>query len=111
MDQRVDRFCRGEPWLDATGRRHGGLLTGDDMAAWRASTETPATYDYAGYTVCKCGPWSLGHGEAEPVGLHLAGGSADPSLVDGVQRWEELAQRVAVDPVGLDAARRSVGLE
>ena len=56
----IDRFCRGEPWLDATGRRHGGLLTGDDMAAWRASTEAPATYDYAGYTVCKCGPWSQG---------------------------------------------------
>ena len=56
----VDRFCRNEEVMDASGRRHRGLLTGDDMARWRASLETPLTYDYHGYTVAKCGPWSQG---------------------------------------------------
>lgn len=80
----MDRFCRGESWLDGTGQRHGGLLTGDDMAGWRASYEAPATYDYAGYTVCKCGPWSQG-----PVFLQQL------ALLDGF----DLA---AMDPVGPD---------
>ena len=46
--------------MDSSGRRHKGLLTGDDMARWRASTEAPLTYDYHGHTVAKCGPWSQG---------------------------------------------------
>ena len=46
----IDRFC-------AEG---GGLLTGDDLSSWHASFEPPATYDYAGYTVCKTGPWGQG---------------------------------------------------
>ncbi len=80
----IDGFCRGAPWLDATGRRHGGLLTGADMAAWRASYEAPATYDYAEYTLCKCGPWSQG-----PVFLQQL------ALLDGF----DLA---SMDPVGPD---------
>jgi gamma-glutamyltranspeptidase/glutathione hydrolase len=28
----VDRFCRTTRWLDTTGGRHGGLLTGADLA-------------------------------------------------------------------------------
>ena len=56
----IDRFCRNEKVLDASGRRHGGLLTGDDMARWRVPVETPLSVDYRGYTVCKGGPWSQG---------------------------------------------------
>ncbi len=56
----VDRFYRGEELMDTSGRRHRGLLTGDDMARWRAKMETPLTYDYHGYTVAKCGPWCQG---------------------------------------------------
>jgi gamma-glutamyltranspeptidase/glutathione hydrolase len=36
----------------------GGLLTGDDLVRWRATLETPVTYDFRGRTVCKAGPWS-----------------------------------------------------
>ncbi len=46
--------------MDVTGQRHRGLLTGDDLAAWRAGTEQPATLDYQGLTVCKTGPWGQG---------------------------------------------------
>ncbi len=56
----IDRFCRTEMVLDASGRRHGGLLTGDDLARWQAPVEAPLTFDYRGWTVAKGGPWSQG---------------------------------------------------
>ncbi|HTZ80249.1 MAG TPA: gamma-glutamyltransferase family protein [Stellaceae bacterium] len=56
----IDRFYRTQELMDTSGRRHRGLLRGDDMARWRAAVETPLTYDYHGYTVAKCGPWSQG---------------------------------------------------
>jgi gamma-glutamyltranspeptidase/glutathione hydrolase len=46
--------------MDSSGRRHRGLLTGDDMAGWRASVEQPLTIDYHGVQVCKTGPWGQG---------------------------------------------------
>jgi len=46
--------------LDVSGRAHRGLLTGQDLAAWRATVEAPATFDFAGLTVCKTGPWGQG---------------------------------------------------
>ena len=50
----IDRFCAAE----------GGLLTGADMAAWRATVESVVTLEYRGLTVCKTKPWAAG-----PVGL------------------------------------------
>src|SRR5689334_11957711 len=32
----IDRFCRTQKVFDASGRRHHGLLTADDMARWQA---------------------------------------------------------------------------
>jgi gamma-glutamyltranspeptidase / glutathione hydrolase len=46
--------------MDMTGQRHRALLTGADLAGWRASAEAPVTFDYAGLTVCKTGPWGQG---------------------------------------------------
>jgi len=54
----IDRFCRDNAFMDTSGERHAGLLTGDDMASWQASYEKPLTYDYGRYTVAKGGPWS-----------------------------------------------------
>jgi len=56
----VDRFCRHEKVLDSSGRRHHGLLSGEDLARWEAPVEAPVTFDYHGYTVAKGGPWSQG---------------------------------------------------
>jgi gamma-glutamyltranspeptidase / glutathione hydrolase len=56
----IDRFCRENEVIDSSGRRHRGVLTGEDMARWRASVEAPLAYDYHGYTVMKCGPWTQG---------------------------------------------------
>jgi gamma-glutamyltranspeptidase / glutathione hydrolase len=46
--------------MDGSGRRHRGLLGGDDLAGWRASFESPVTLDYLGWRVCKTGPWGQG---------------------------------------------------
>jgi gamma-glutamyltranspeptidase/glutathione hydrolase len=56
----IDHFCRHEEVLDSSGKRHRGLLTGDDLARWEAPVEAPVTFDYHGYTVAKGGPWSQG---------------------------------------------------
>jgi gamma-glutamyltranspeptidase/glutathione hydrolase len=50
----VVRFCREQD----------GLLTGGDLAGWRATLEPPVSVDYRGVTVCKTAAWGQG-----PVGL------------------------------------------
>jgi gamma-glutamyltranspeptidase/glutathione hydrolase len=56
----IDKFCRTQKAMDVSGTPHGGLLSGADMARWQAHVETPLTYDYGRYTVCKAGVWSQG---------------------------------------------------
>jgi gamma-glutamyltranspeptidase / glutathione hydrolase len=70
--------------MDVTGQRHRGLLSGDDLAGWRASAEEPVTLGYRGLTVCKTGPWGQGPVFLQQLalldGFDLAGmgpGSAD----------------------------------
>src|SRR3954471_1097511 len=53
-------FCATAEVMDSSGRRHRGLLTGDDMAEFSASYEPPVSIDHRGLTVCKAGPWSQG---------------------------------------------------
>jgi gamma-glutamyltranspeptidase/glutathione hydrolase len=50
--------------IDSYSQKHGGLITGADLAAWRATLEPPATVDYRGLTVCRTGAWGQG-----PAGL------------------------------------------
>ncbi|MEU3840541.1 gamma-glutamyltransferase [Streptomyces sp. NPDC028635] len=50
----------GRPTRDTSGERHTGTLTLADLAAWSATYETPVTYDWNGWTLCKAGPWSQG---------------------------------------------------
>ncbi|MGH6994360.1 MAG: gamma-glutamyltransferase family protein, partial [Stellaceae bacterium] len=56
----IDKFCRTQEVMDVSGTPHSGLLSGADMAAWQATVESPLTYDYGRYTVCKAGVWSQG---------------------------------------------------
>ncbi|HEY2505134.1 MAG TPA: gamma-glutamyltransferase [Streptosporangiaceae bacterium] len=46
--------------MDVSGEPHRGLLTGTDLASWRASADAPVTLEFAGLTVCKTGPWGQG---------------------------------------------------
>ncbi len=56
----IGKFYTTNEVIDASGRRHRGLLSADDLAAWQARIEDPVAYDYRGHTVLKCGPWSQG---------------------------------------------------
>ncbi|HEX2136754.1 MAG TPA: gamma-glutamyltransferase family protein [Microvirga sp.] len=56
----IDRFCRTQEVMDVSGRPHRGVLTGHDMAGFKATVEAPVAYDYGRYTVLKPGPWSQG---------------------------------------------------
>ncbi|MGC1848037.1 MAG: gamma-glutamyltransferase, partial [Pseudolabrys sp.] len=58
--QAIDHFYRTQEIMDVSGERHRGVLTGSDMANWRAQVEAPLTYDYGRYTVCKADVWSQG---------------------------------------------------
>ncbi|MEA2383526.1 MAG: gamma-glutamyltranspeptidase / glutathione hydrolase [Solirubrobacteraceae bacterium] len=56
----IAAFCASTEVMDSTGRRHRGLLTGDDMTSFEATFEEPVTLEHRGLTVAKCGPWSQG---------------------------------------------------
>jgi gamma-glutamyltranspeptidase / glutathione hydrolase len=56
----IDAFVATAEVMDTSGRRHKGLLTGDDLHGWRAGVEPPVTADHHDWTVCKTGPWGQG---------------------------------------------------
>ncbi|WP_290690082.1 MULTISPECIES: gamma-glutamyltransferase family protein [unclassified Haematobacter] len=55
--------------MDATGARHKGVLSAEDMAGWQATVEEPLTYDYHGWQVAKTGPWGQGPVMAQALAL------------------------------------------
>jgi len=58
--EHIDAYVRTAEVMDASGFRHKGVLTSDDMAGYQATVERPVTYDYHGWTVAKTGPWGQG---------------------------------------------------
>ena len=56
----ISDYLDGAAVMDITGHRNHGLLTGADLAGWRASAEAPVTAEFRGLTVCKTGPWGQG---------------------------------------------------
>ena len=98
----VDRFFRTTEVLDVTGRRHRGLLAGADFATWEATVEAPASYDYHGHTVLKCGVWSQGPALLQQLAL-LRGfeiGAMDPVGADFVHTVVECAKLAYADREG-----------
>jgi len=95
----VDRFCRTQEVMDTSGRRHRGVLTGADMAAWRPPIEAPLTYDYGRYTVCKAGPWNQGPVLLQQLallkGFDLDG--ADPTSADFIHTMVECSKLAYAD--------------
>ncbi len=95
----VDRFFRATDVLDVTGHRHRGLLTAEDFAQWSSNVEDPVSYDYHGYTVLKCGPWSQGPVLLQQLAL-LRGfdvGAMDPLGADFVHTVVESAKLAFAD--------------
>jgi len=58
--RRIVVFSSSTEVLDASGKAHRGLLDLSDFAEYHARVEAPASYEYKGLTVHKCGPWSQG---------------------------------------------------
>ncbi len=82
----IDRFVRATEAFDTSGRRHRGVLSGADMARYRAHWEEPVAFDYAGVTVLKCGAWTQGPVQLQTLAL-LAGfdlAALDPCSADFV---------------------------
>ena len=82
--------------MDVSGRPHRGLLAGQDLADWRAGVEAPVTFDYAGLTVCKTGPWGQGPVFLQQLallsGFDLAGmGATSADLIHTVVECAKLA--------------------
>ena len=67
-----DAFYRGfvaeeiGDWLgrtelpDSEGRPQRAVLTAEDLAGYAARIESPVWFDYKGWQLAKCGPWSQG---------------------------------------------------
>ncbi|QQS14263.1 MAG: gamma-glutamyltransferase family protein [Rhodospirillales bacterium] len=95
----VDAFCRTQEVMDVSGRRHRGVLNGDDMAKWKATVEAPLTYQYGRYTVCKAGAWSQGPAMLQQLAL-LAGydlDGLDPKGPDFIHLQVECAKLAFAD--------------
>lgn len=95
----VDTFFANTDVLDASGRHHRGLLAADDLAKWSPTIEDPATFDYHGHTVLKCGPWSQGPAFLQQLAL-LAGfdiAGMDPTGPDFVHTVIECAKLAFAD--------------
>jgi gamma-glutamyltranspeptidase/glutathione hydrolase len=78
---------------------HGGLLTADDLASWRATVEDPVAYDYQRFTVYKPGPWSQGPVFVQQLSL-LAGfdlASAGHNTPDYIHTVVECAKLAFAD--------------
>jgi len=95
----VGRFFAETEVLDASGRRHRGLLTAHDFSQWSATVEEPIRFDYHGHTVLKCGPWSQGPVFLQQLAL-LRGfdiGAMDPLGPDFVHTVVECAKLAFAD--------------
>jgi len=83
-----------------SGLRHAGLLTGQDMADWRATYEETVAIDYAGVTVHKTGPW--GQGPALLQALRIL----EASDIGGMDPYGDLFVHTAVEALKLALADR-----
>jgi gamma-glutamyltranspeptidase/glutathione hydrolase len=95
----IDTFSTGTEAMDASGRRHRGVLSGNDMAKWQAHIEAPLTYDYQDWTVAKCGPWSQGPAFLQQLAIlkHFDLSSMDPAGADFVHTLVEASKLAFAD--------------
>ncbi|MPZ96588.1 MAG: gamma-glutamyltransferase family protein [Propionibacteriales bacterium] len=94
----VDRFVQ-TPYRDSSGGDHAGVLTGQDMAAFRATWEPAVTAPFRDVEVVKTGPWGQG-----PVLLQMLrmldgydDAQLDPSTPDGVHLIAEVMKLAFAD--------------
>ncbi|TMC04638.1 MAG: gamma-glutamyltransferase family protein [Chloroflexi bacterium] len=95
----MDGYLRTAEALDVTGVRHPGLLRGEDLAAWRATLDEPASFAYGDWRVHKTRPW--GQGPVFLQQLALLGGfdlrAMGPGSADFVHTVVECAKLAFAD--------------
>jgi len=95
----IERYAGSTAVMDASGTKHKGVITADDMANWSATIEAPQTYDYHGWTVAKIGPWGQGPVFLQTLallkGIDLA--SMDPAGADFVHTVTEAMKLAFAD--------------
>ena len=129
----IGKFVGSFDAMDASGHRHRGLLTAQDMADWRPTVEDPLRYDYAGHTVLKCGTWSQGPvllqslallagfdiAAMDPVGAEFVHtvtecmklAYADREAFYGDPAFEDVPMQALLSPAYNDARRKLVTAE
>jgi gamma-glutamyltranspeptidase/glutathione hydrolase len=90
-----DGFVADE--IDRFSRANDGVLTGDDLAGWRATLEPPATFDYRGLTVCKTAAWGQGPSALQQLALLEGYDVASLSEADLVHVGTEAAKLAFAD--------------
>jgi gamma-glutamyltranspeptidase/glutathione hydrolase len=94
----VDAFMR-QPFQDSSGEDHAGVLTGADMAAWRASYEPAVTHTFRGFEVAKTDLWGQGPVLLQSLAMldRMPAEALDPSTVDGVHVTTEVLKLAFAD--------------
>jgi gamma-glutamyltranspeptidase/glutathione hydrolase len=95
----IGRFLGETEVMDSSGRRHGGLLTADDLAGFEAPFEAPTSRGYAGWKVHKTGPWGQGPVFLQQLALleQFDLGSLDPGDAEFVHTVVEGAKLAFAD--------------
>ncbi|UYM06215.1 gamma-glutamyltransferase family protein [Solicola gregarius] len=91
----VDAWAR-TAWLDSTGTKHSGLITGADLARWRPAYEAPVGIEFGSHTVYKTGPWGQGPVLLQQLAL-LDGLDIRPGTPDFVHAVVEAAKLAFAD--------------
>jgi gamma-glutamyltranspeptidase/glutathione hydrolase len=85
--------------MDASDHKNKAVLNADDLAGYAAHVEAPLTYDYHGWTVAKCGPWTQGPVLLQALAL-LKGfdlGAMDPLGADFIHHVVEAKKLAYAD--------------
>jgi gamma-glutamyltranspeptidase / glutathione hydrolase len=95
----IDAFCRTSEVMDVSGRRHTGVLRGQDMATWLPTIEEPVHLDYGNYRVLKPGPWTQGPVLLQLLALVKGFGldALSPIEPDFIHLWTECAKLAYAD--------------
>ena len=97
--RKIDAFYTKERLRDTTGERNAGLLRYDDLAAWQAKYDEPATLEFGRYTVAKCGAWSQGPVFLQQLSMlrHAGLEGHEPDSAAWVHRVAEAAKLALAD--------------
>ena len=95
----IDRFCRTQEIMDTSGKRHRGVLTGDDMARWQATCRGAA--DLRLWPLHRLQGRGLGQGPVMLQQLALLKGfeldGLDPTGPDFIHRLVECSKLAFAD--------------